>query len=632
MTLRMWLPLLIAAVATSAFAQGAPPVDTLASDLAPAYRPSTAEADYVRREAMIPMRDGVQLYTLILMKKGVTHGPILLERTPYGADASATHGSSQHLAQLVPPADAPYVEDGYIRVWQDVRGRNRSEGVYVTNRPLSGPLNPTGIDHATDAYDTLEWLVHNVPETNGNVGVIGGSYDGFTTLMAALSGHPALKAVVPINPMVDVWMGDDWFHNGAFRQITLGVLPIVMGGKSRGAPVATGSVDLYARMLETGSAGDYIRRYGLDIFPAAQRFIAHPAYDAWWQGQALDKLMAGRPISVPMLLVAGMYDEQDLYGAPAVFRALYPQDKDHKVSLLLGPWSHMGVDADGSRLGAVRFDEDTAASARRDVIKPFLDAHLKDGAAPAPLPAVISYATGDGGGWRRAAAIPDATTPLYLHSGARLSLAPPSAGEPPHDDYVSDPAKPVGVIARPFLFAGASDSWKTSLIADQRVAGQRPDVLSYLTEPLDKPVHVFGQAQAELFAATSGTDSDFVVKLIDVYPDELADPDMAGYQLPVAMEIFRGRYLKGFDKPAPLTPGKAEAYHFALPMADHVFAKGHRIMVQVQSSWFPVYDRNPQTFVPNIFNARPADYRRATQSVLHDRTHPSAVRLPVVVD
>jgi putative CocE/NonD family hydrolase len=608
----------------------AQPADTLKSDIAPGYRPASAEADYTRREAMIPMRDGVKLYAVILMKKGAAHAPILLERTPYGADGNIAP-SSQTLARIVSPADAPYLEDGYIRVWQDIRGRGRSEGVYVTNRPLSGPLNPTGVDHATDAYDTIDWLVKNLPESNGRVGVIGGSYAGFTTLMATLSGHPALKAAVPINPMVDVWTGDDWYHNGAFRQITLNVLPIIMAGQGRAAPPPTGMVDLYGLMLETGSAGDYMRRFGLDGFPAAARFVEHEGFDAWWREQALDRLLAARPIRVPMLLVGGLYDEQDLYGAPAVFRALHPLDKAGKVSLLLGPWSHMGVNGDGARLGPVTFPEDTAATARRDVIKPFLDARLKDGAAPFDPPAVISYATGEDR-WRRSQAVPPAATPLYLRAAGRLSFDAPPSGEAAKDDYVSDPAKPVPVIARPFYFSGRSDSWKTSLIADQRFASQRPDVLTFVTEPLATPVHIFGQPQVELFAATSGTDSDFVVKLIDVSPAEMADPDMGGYQRPVGMEIFRGRYLKALDKASPLTPGQAEAYRFALPMADHVFAKGHRIMVQVQSSWFPVYDRNPQTFVPSIFEARPQDYRKATQSVFHMPGQASAVRLPILRD
>ncbi|WP_419814295.1 CocE/NonD family hydrolase [Glacieibacterium sp.] len=610
----------------------AAPVDTLQSDLGTAYRPATAEQDYIRREAMIPMRDGVRLYTLILMRKGIAHAPILLERTPYGADGSALHGSSQHLAQRVPAADAPYVEDGYIRVWQDVRGRYRSEGVYVTNRPLSGPLNPTGIDHATDTYDTLEWLTRQVPESNGKVGVIGGSYDGFLALMATLSGHPALKAAVPINPMVDVWMGDDWFHNGAFRQVTLNVLPLIMATKGAGSPVASGNVDLYASMLEAGSAGNYMRRYGLDAFPAARRFVDHPAYDAWWSGHALDRLMAARPIVTPMLLVAGQYDEQDSYGAPAVFRALHPLDRQQRVSLLVGPWAHMGVDGDGSGLGDIRFAQDTAASARRVVIKPFLDARLKDGATPFDPPAVTSYATGAGGGWHGAGNLPPAATRLYLRAGGVLSSSPPRPGDSAHDDYLADPARPVGNIAAPFLFGGSSDTWKTSLIADQRFAAHRPDVLTYVSPPLDKPVHVFGQADVALFAASTGTDADFVVKLIDVYPDENRDAALGGYQLPMAMEIFRARYRQGLDRSVPLTPGRIEPYRIRLPVTDHIVAKGHRIMVQVQSSWFPMYDRNPQTYVSSIFNAAPADYRAATQSVFHDPLHASAISLPIAAD
>lgn len=617
---------LVVGVALAATAHAAPPVDTLTSDLTPAYRPADAEADYVRREVMIPMRDGVRLYALVVMKAGATHAPILLERTPYGADNALGHGS-QHIAQLVSPVEAAFIDDGYIRVWEDVRGRYRSEGTYVTNRPLSGPLNSTGIDHATDTYDTIDWLVKNTPEANGKVGVIGGSYGGFTALMASVSAHPALKAVVAVNPMVDVWKGDDWFHNGAFRQITLNVLPIVMAGKSGGAPPPTGAVDLYARMLETGSAAGFMRRYGLDQFAAAKRFAAHPAYDAWWQGQALDRRLAERPISTSILLVGGLYDEQDQYGAPAVFRALHPVDKARRVSLLLGPWSHMGVFGNGSSLGAVTFDEDTAARARRDVIRPFLDARLKDGAAPFEPAPVTSYAVGDG--WQRADDIPKPSLSFYLRSGGRLTEAPPSSVEEARDTYVSDPAKPVGVLARPFLFSSRSDSWKTSLVADQRVAGQRPDVLTYATDVLAAPVHVFGQATAEVFFATTGTDADLVVKLIDVWPDEARDLAMAGYQQPIAMEIFRGRYLHALDHATPLTPGKVEAWRITLPMADHVVAKGHRIMVQVQSSWFPVYDRNPQTFVQSIFDAKPGDYRKATMSVMHTPAQASAIRLPI---
>jgi putative CocE/NonD family hydrolase len=599
---------LTAALAVAAPSGAAP------SDPVHAQRPSEVATAYVRREAMIAMRDGVRLHTILVMRGGLQHAPMVLVRTPSGAEREA--------AAAPGPLDRALLEDGYIRAWQDVRGRYGSEGDYITNRPLSGPLNRSAIDHATDAFDTLAWLTANTPESNGRVGVIGGSYAGFTALMASVSGHPALRATVAVNPMVDVWMGDDWFHHGAFRQIMWNVLPIISG--RRGGPPANAMVDLTARMLEAGSAAGYLRRNGLDGFPAAQAFLAHPAYDAWWRGRALDRALAARPVRTPMLLVGGLFDEQDQYGAPAVFRALQPHDRAGRVHLLLGPWAHMGVFGDGSALGSLRFEGDTAAQARAAYIKPFLDACLKDRSPPIRLARVTTYATGPGGGWRNEAAIPAPTRALYLHGAGRLDFAPPGPGEPAKDTYLSDPARPVPVTAGPFLFTSKSDSWRTSLVADQRFAATRPDVRSYMTAPLDEPVHVFGRPAVELFAATSGTDSDFVVKLIDVHPD--------GVQQPLAMDIFRGRYRHRLDHPVPMAPGRTEAFRFALPMADHIVARGHRLMVQVQSSWFPVYDRNPQTFVENIMTARPEDYRVATQTLVHTTTQPSAVWLPIARD
>jgi hypothetical protein len=570
----------------------------------------------------------VRLHTLIVMRADLHDAPILLERTPYGADAQlASRGG--RLDQQVAPFYAAFADDGYILVWQDVRGKNRSEGTYFTNRPLSGPLNPTGIDHATDAYDTIAWLVKHLPDSNGRVGAIGGSYDGFTALMATLSGHPALKAAVAINPMVDVWKGDDWFHNGAFRPITLNVLPIVMSGKTPGRPATVG-VDLYEQMLATGSTADFMRRYGLDAYPLAQRFMAHPAYDAWWRGQALDQLLAARPIRTPLLLVAGQYDEQDGYGAPAVFRALHPLDRDHRVSLLLGPWNHMGVEGDGSGFGPVRWGEDTAAVARREIIKPFLDGLLKSGATPQALAAVVSFPSG-GEGWRRSRGIPEPTRPLYFAAAGRLSFDAPAAGGADHDSFVSDPRTPVPASARPFVF-GRDGPWPQVLTEDQRFAGQRPDVLSFASSRLAAPLHVFGQPAAELFAATTGSDADLVVKLIDVFPDDERDPALRGYELPVSMEIFRARYRDSPEAGKPLAPGRTFHVVFDLPLADHVFRPGHRIMVQVQSSWFPLYDRNPQTYVANIFEARPQDYRATQETLFHAPGRASLIRLPIATE
>ncbi len=605
---------------------GNAPADTLASDIVGDFKPPMEEQDYLEREVMIPMRDGIKLRAVIAMKKGVTQGPLLLERTPYGANSAAFRSGGGHLAARVSLLNRPFVEDGYILVWEDIRGRSKSEGTFVLNRPLTGPLNPTGIDEATDAFDTIDWLVKNVPESNRRVGVIGGSYDGALALSAALNGHPSLKAIVAINPMMDVWKGDDWFHNGAFRQITLGVLPILLTGKEYGAPRPSGGVDLYAAYLDAGSAGDAMHRYGLDQFAPARKFVEHPAYDAYWREQSLDTLLASpRSAPVPTLLIAGMWDEQDQYGAAATFESLRARDSSRPVSLLLGPWNHMGVTGDGSRLGPLRFIEDTAAAARREVIKPFLDAQLKPVAAAAHLAPVVSFSTGTER-WHFSPALAPPSKAIYLREHGGLSFEAPAGQASGGDEYVSDPAHPVGVLPGPFSF---SRTWATSLVADQRFAAERPDVLTYRSAPLDAPVHLLGLPEADLFAATSGTDSDWVVKLIDVYPDDAQDPELAGFQLAVSADIFRGRYIHGLDRVYCWKPGRAEEVRYRLPLVDHTFLTGHRIMVQIQSSWFPTYDRNPQTCVQNIFNAAPSDYVAAKQSVFHDRGRPSKVLLPI---
>ncbi|MGH9626516.1 MAG: CocE/NonD family hydrolase, partial [Bryobacteraceae bacterium] len=372
------------------------PTAAMTPDDIDSYRTITPGADYVRREVFIPMRDGVKLYTLILMRKGTRGAPILLTRTPYGADNDARKSTSQHLSQILEPWNTPFVEDEYIRVFQDIRGRHRSQGVFVANRPLRGPLNPTAIDESTDAYDTIEWLSRNVPQSNGRVAMIGGSYDGWLALMATIHPNPALKAVVAVNPMVDLWMGDDWFHYGAFRQVTLVAIPIIMAGRNGGGGIASGRQDAYSLFLSAGSAGDYIRKYLLDQFPYVRKLMEHPDYDRWWQDQAVDKLLAERPLKVPTLLVGGQWDEQDLYGATAVYRALKPKDRsDSKVFLALGPWRHMGaLDSNGDRLGALRFGCDTARQFRRDDMRPFLDETLKGSHVHVSIPSFLAYETG----------------------------------------------------------------------------------------------------------------------------------------------------------------------------------------------------------------------------------------------
>ena len=604
-------------------------VTPMTPEMNPTYSYTRPDADYVRKEVMIPMRDGVKLFTVIAMHKGVTNAPILLTRTVYNAGKATARMGSQRLVDILPVMDAEFVNDGYIRVYQDARGRNKSEGEFVMNRPIIGALNKTSVDESTDAYDTIDWLVKNVPESNGKVGITGSSYLGFTALVATLNPHPALKASVPQSPMVDGWMGDDWFHNGAFRQPNFDYVTNMTVDAGDNDDVASGTGDDYTTFLNAGSAGDYAKKYGLDSFPFIQKMFQNPAYTSFWSDQAVDKWFKDKPLTVPTMLVVGQWDQEDSYGAPKVYEALEPKDiNNDKLSLVIGPWRHSGVNYMQTELGPYKLPGDIALDFRTRYMKPFLDHYLKGGPDP-KLASAITYATGinkweESSKWSMGAA-----TPLYLQADGSLGWTKPTLKDA-HDDYVSDPAKPVPFTPRPVHMRDA-DAWRTWLIRDQRFVSGRTDVLEYTTDALAADVHIMGAPQVDLFAATSGTDSDWVVKLIDVYPDEdTYHPETAGMQMGVAFEIFRGRYVKDFAKPVALKPGKAENYKFGLPNVDHVFLKGHRIMVQVQSTLFPLYDRNPQTFVPNIFFAKPADYKKATQSIYRSATQPSSVVLPVV--
>ncbi|QIO88435.1 glutaryl-7-ACA acylase [Stenotrophomonas rhizophila] len=592
----------------------------------------TARNDYDKRVVMVPMRDGTKLYTVIVVPKGAHNAPILLTRTPYDAANRARRIDSPHMRDILPQGDEVFVDGGYIRVFQDIRGKYGSEGDYVMTRPLRGPLNPTRVDHATDAWDTIDWLVKHVPESNGKVGMLGSSYEGFTVVMALTDPHPALKVAAPQSPMIDGWMGDDWLNYGAFRQVNFGYFTGQLAKRGKGPTIPSVGYDDYTTFLRAGSAGDYATANGLDQLPWWHKLIEHPAYDAFWQEQALDARMAKTPLKVPTMWLQGLWDQEDMWGAVHSYAAMEPRDTGNTLNyLVMGPWRHSQVNYDGSTLGALKFDGDTALQFRRDVLKPFFDQYLVDGAAKADTPPVLIYNTGENHWdrlpqWPRTAA---QNRPLYLRAGGRLSFEAPQPGEATYEAYVSDPAKPVPFVPRPVRFADR-DMWTSWLVKDQRFVDGRPDVLTFISEPLTEPLRIGGAPQVNLQAATSGTDSDWVVKLIDVYPDQTpSTPEMGGYELAVSMAIFRGRYRESFSTPQAIAANQVLDYRFGLPTANHVFQPGHRVMVQVQSSLFPLYDRNPQTFVPNIYLAKPGDYQKATQQIWHAPQQASFISLQV---
>jgi uncharacterized protein len=618
-----------------------PTYPALPSETPSTFEPVTTSFDYERRDVMIPMRDGVRLHTVVLVPKGARNAPILLTRTPYDATGLTSHSESAHLGPILSGYDNAVdviVDGGYIRAVQDIRGKYGSEGDYVMNRPLHGPQNSTPVDHATDTYDTIDWLVKNTPETNGKVGILGISYDGFLPLMALVNPHPALKVSVPMNPMVDGWMGDDWFHNGAFRQQMMPYIYEQEATRANAVKWWTSHTDDYDTYMDAGSAGELGRRRGLEQVGFWRKLLEHPAYDAFWRDQAVDKILAAQPLNVPVMLVHSLWDQEDIYGDIAVYNAIEPKDTaNDKVFLVMGPWHHGQEIADGSALGALKFGADTALQFRREILAPFVAQYLKDGAPRADVAPVTAFETGTNT-WRRLPAWPAgcatgcaiARKPLYLGARFGLGFDAPAAADPAFDEYISDPAKPVPFRSRPIQPAGGA-YWARWLVDDQREASGRPDVLAYASPRLTASVKISGQPIVNLVASTSGTDSDWVVKVIDVYPDEVAgQPTMGGYQLMVSADIFRGRYRESFETPKAIAPDQPLVYRWTLPTANHVFLPGHRLMVQVQSSWFPLYDRNPQTFVPSIFRATPADFRKATQRIYRAPGRASFVELPVV--
>jgi putative CocE/NonD family hydrolase len=620
----------LAAFSVAAAAAPAPAPKAQRNDIPANFIPPSEAADFTRQDVMIPMRDGVKLHTIIVApKRTAAPAPILLTRTPYGADG-AIGGPSPHGAMVVPPASEPFFQDGYILVFQDIRGRYGSEGGFVLTRPLRGPLNKDAVDESTDAYDTIAWLVKQVPGNNGRVGLTGGSYGGFLTLMGLVNPHPALKAAVPMYSMVDGWTGDDFYHNGAFRQGYYDWMYDLLTNKS-GGEVAWGRYDLWEAFLEAGNAEGVAKMHGASDLPAWRRIIGNAAYTPYWREQALQRVFADIPLTVPTLHVGGLFDQEDSFGTFAVYQTMEAKDAGNRMNFLaIGPWFHGQSQRDGSSLGAIKWGEDTSLHFRRYVLKPFFDQYLKDRTPAQPIAPVTAFETG-ANEWRTSdrwpLSAPQAARRLYLLPGGRLGFEAPPAGGEAFAEYVSDPARPVPYRRRPIRPVYASDSsWSQWLTDDQRDVSTRPDLLTFTSAPLTAPLTISGDVAATLMAATTGSDADWVVKLIDVYPPEVrSDPTMGGYELMISADIMRGRYREDVTQARPIPPGKVLPYRVRMPAANHTFLPGHRIMVQVQSSWFPLYDRNPQTFVPEVAKAPPGAYRAATQRIYAS----SYVELPV---
>ncbi len=587
---------------------------------------SPADSSYVRSDTTIPMRDGVRLHVVI--EKPATKRealPILLLRTPYGADNAVQNGfPTVYLKELA--------ADGYLFVFQDIRGRYKSEGAFAMNRPLRATGDTAGIDETTDTFDTIEWLIRNLPNNNGRVGALGISYPGWLTLVATIRPHPALRVASPQGTMTDTWLGDDFFHNGAFR-LSYGLEYVYsMETGPAWTDFGVGAYDMYDWYLRQGPLSN-ITRFLKGTRPTWNAFVAHPNYDAYWRDRASQRHLPG--VTVPTLNVGGWWDQEDILGPQIVYATLEPRDSAKLNHLVMGPWNHGGWGrSDGHSLGEIDFGSATARYFRERIQAPFFAHYLKQG-RPDTIAEAVTF-EGGSNTWRSFDAWPPRSATarkLYLHADGKLSFDSPGATGSGFDSYVSDPARPVPYRPRPVqpTYYPKGSDWSSWMVMDQRFVHNRPDVLSWQTEPLKEDVAIAGDIVAHLFSSTSGTDSDWIVKLIDVYPDEVPEnPKLGGYQLMVAGEILRGRFRRSFERPEPIPANRVLEYRIGLHQQNHRFRKGHRIMVQVQSTWFPLYDRNPQAFVPNIFQARASDYRPATQRIFRSPRYASHVVLPVL--
>ena len=588
---------------------------------------TNADAKYTRQEVMITMRDGIKLHTVIFTPKNPNGKlPFLMERTPYGVNEVPSPEKQTYIKDMA--------DDGYIFVFQDIRGRYLSEGKYAMMRFSRDKNDPKAIDESSDTYDTIDWLLKNIPDNNGKVGMYGISYDGWTTIIAASDPHPALKAVSEQATPSDMFMNDDLHHNGAFRLSYAFEYAFMEEISKTDSLYQFDNYDTYNWYLKLGPLSNINKKYVHEKLPSWNDFTIHPNYDAYWKKQALTSRLDSPRLAIQH--VSGYWDEEDMVGPQDAYQALEKLDKHNQNFIVIGPWIHGGwAGGDGKTLNNLKFDgQATAAYFRKEIQAKWFAWYLK-GEGDGKFAEAISFQTGSNQ-WKNYTALPPKEAVqknIYLHANGKLSFDKPTADEAkPADSYVSDPAKPVPYRVRPIEETyGAGSKWYYWLADDQRFADSRPDVLSWQTDTLTEDVTVTGNVLAKLYAATTGTDADWVVKLIDVYPQVYKkEPKMAGYELMIDADVFRGRFRVSFTNPAPIVPNKVEEYTINLHAADHVFKRGHRIMVQVQSSWFPIIDRNPQKYIPNIFDAKEGDYQSATQKIYHSANFASSIVLPVV--
>jgi len=630
------------AAALLIFVGGVPCLEAATINAQPAAQATAVHSAWTVQEFMVPMRDGVRLQTVVIRKTSDKRAlPILLRRTPYGVptqEAFDNLAAQQH-DDGTPINLRELAADGYIFVVQNLRGRFKSEGTFLLTSRYDAN-DPKQSNESNDAYDTIDWLIKNVPNNNGRVGIFGVSYDGLTAGLTLLHPHPALKAVSEQASPVDQWMNDDDHRYGALREsYSFEYAVLEQADKNKNTNFAFDSYDTYEWYLNAGPLHTLNEKYLHGSLPYWNDEMAHPNYDEFWKKEAwVNQLHSA---TVPNLNVAGFWDQEDPWGPWQIFRHAEEHDPEGTNLMVAGPWFHGGWRMpEGDSLGPLSFSgHKTALEFRQQIEAPFFRHYLHE-AGDKPAWKVTTFETGSNE-WKTYGAWPPPTaktTSLYLHADGTLSFNAPARDESPRE-YVSDPANPVPYRARPISPTYPKPEWRFWEVADQRFVDHRPDVLSYVSAPLDHDLVVTGPVAAKIWASSSGTDSDFIVKLIDVFPetDQKSAIDSAayanslnGYELPIAMEVRRGRFLKSFEHPQPLVANKPVEWNFPLRDRDHVFLKGHRIMVQVQSTWFPLIDRNPQRFVPSINDAVASDFVKTTQHVWSTAAMPSHIELPVV--